>query len=103
MEELNEYEIDEKNGISVIKVKLNEDEKAWLKVGMETIKQIKISTALKQLAKIGYAEVAQNQKIKLFSETLCENLRRNKERGFSLDCNLKPIIRAKVAQKYINE
>ena len=93
-------EIREKDGISVIKVKLNRDEKEWLKKGMETLNQMKVSTALKQLAKIGYAEVVLNEKTRLFSELVADNLRRNKDRGFSLDDDLKPIIRAKVDQKY---
>jgi len=84
-------EIDPK-GARVIKLKLNIDELRQLREGMFKLRQDKISTAIKQLMKIGFAEVVHNKKTAEIIETISQNQRKNWESGR----DYKALIRAKV-------
>ena len=64
----------------ILKVRLNEQERATLKKCQEILEQPKQSTALKQLALIG-ANVVQDKKTGLILEMIFDNKRRNKRLG----------------------
>ena len=49
--------------INQIKVTINKDEITWLKKGMIMLKQLKPSTALKQLARLGVMKMYQDKKM----------------------------------------
>jgi hypothetical protein len=72
------YNIKDDKDQEVFTVKFNADEMSWLMDGACRIKQPKKSTALKQLAEIGYAKVVQDEKM---LEALSNNTRKNKRTG----------------------
>ena len=67
----------------VMSLKLNDEEKAWLMEGAKTIRQSKLSTALKQLAKIGYSKVVLDKETNTILDTIFENSRRNERMGIN--------------------
>lgn len=64
----------------VLKVRLNDEERAILKKCQEILEQPKQSTALKQLALIG-ANVVQDEKTGKILEMIFDNKRKNKRTG----------------------
>jgi hypothetical protein len=64
--------------ISQVKVSINDEEVEMLRKSMILLRQLKPSTALKQMAQIGLAKMEQDQK--MFDFTL-ENIRRNSRWG----------------------
>ena len=65
----------------VMSLKLNDKEKSWLMEGAKTIRQSKLSTAIKQLAYIGYSKVVLDQETKHILDFIFENSRRNERLG----------------------
>ena len=64
-----------------IAVKLSTDERVWLKEAMLLLRQPKVSTALKQLARIGYAQVILDKKTSWILDMVFNNDRRNNRNG----------------------
>jgi hypothetical protein len=72
------YNIKDDKDFEVFTVKMNSDEMSWLMDGAIRLRQPKKSTALKQLAEIGYAKVLQDEKV---LESLANNARKNRRLG----------------------
>jgi len=68
------YGDDSQSDSHVIPTKWNEEERNWLIDGMIRLRQTKKGTAIKQLAKIGYAKVVKDV---IILETVLENHRKN--------------------------
>jgi hypothetical protein len=75
------YDLDDAK--SHLTMRLTDEEKEWILPAKRFIKQPKTSTAIKQLAKIGYALVLQRPEIATVLETVTENLRRNSRIGIT--------------------
>ena len=64
-----------------ISLKITMDERVWLVDAKRLIRQTKTSTALKQLARIGYEQVLLDTKIKVILDTVLGNVKRNDRTG----------------------
>jgi len=62
-------------------MRITEDDKSWFPEAKKIIRQPKNSTAMKQLAKIGYAFVLHDEKIRQTVVTIVENIRKNNRTG----------------------
>lgn len=76
------YKLDEENK-DVFTIRLVEEDKKWFEDAKRLIQQPKNSTALKQLAKLGYEFVLHDQKVKDLLSTVIENTRKNKRVGIT--------------------
>lgn len=65
----------------VMSLKLNDKEKDWLMEGAKMIRQSKLSTAIKQLAYIGYSKVVLDKETAHILDFIFENSRRNDRMG----------------------
>lgn len=65
----------------VMSLKLNDTEKDWLMKGAKTLRQAKLSTAIKQLAYIGYTKVVLDKETNNILDFIFENSRRNDRMG----------------------
>lgn len=74
------YDLEFKGNKPIV-VKLNEEEKNWLYKAMLVLRQPKKSTALKQLAYVGYTKVVLDKNIKQILDYIFDNTRRNKRMG----------------------
>ena len=62
---------------------------AWIKEGAKALNQAKLSTAIKQLAYIGYTEVVLNEKMNHILDFIFNNSRKNERIGiYDLDHEL---------------
>lgn len=73
------YNIDSDN--DTFTVRITENDKEWFVEAKKLIKQPKNSTALKQLAEIGFRHVLHDEKIKQILDTVLNNSRRNQRTG----------------------
>lgn len=65
----------------VLTIRLNEEEEAQLIEVMNFLQQPKDSTAYKQMFKLGYINVLQDQKVKALIGSILENRRKNWRTG----------------------
>lgn len=66
---------------NVMSLKYNDKEKDWLLKGATALRQSKLSTAIKQLAYIGYTKVVLDKETKHIIDFIFENSRRNDRMG----------------------
>lgn len=66
---------------NVFSIKLNDQEMDWLMKGAEVIRQPKLSTALKQLAYIGYTKVVLDSETHAIIDYIFNNSRKNERLG----------------------
>lgn len=73
----------EEENKDIFTIRLVEEDKKWFEDAKRMIQQPKNSTALKQLAKLGYVFVLHDQKVKDLLVTVIENTRKNKRIGIT--------------------
>ena len=73
------YDLEKKDDI--VKIRLNDEERAYLEEGKKILEQERDATAFKQLMMVGLANVVHDRKTRTLLELVFKNKRNNKRQG----------------------